>query len=117
MARMHVYNPSNSPVVYGDGQTIGGLEWHDIETRFAQPLVDAGVLISKSVPAPVVVEPEPEVIETPSSDDSFGEPLEVPSGLEDDTDDVESDDPQTEDETDTISKPRRRKPQPPSDKE
>lgn len=66
MAVVHVYNTGVNPVIYDDGKTIGGLEWHSVEQELVQEYLDAGILITKQNRVePSAIIPEP-VLEAPA---------------------------------------------------
>ena len=139
MADVRVYNPSPSPVIYGDGSTIGGLEHAIVNILAVRDLVRDGVLLMKDYEPNRVVEAEevavevvedspeevPEVIaedttedtaEDSSTDDSLVVESEVPSEevvLSEESLEPDAVEEESEDETTaTISKTRRRKPSP-----
>lgn len=116
MAQIEVYNPRAVPVIYGDGQTIGGLEWAMVEEELVQGhLEDGALIIPQHVPA-IESEPISETPEEVSIDDSSEDETDVSSDLaneedvaEDSDEDAPSDAPTTDEETATIRKSRRRK--------
>jgi len=100
-----VYNPMTTPAVYGDGQTLGGMEWLEVSVRYVDELVEGGcILVPEEGTPPVDTDPSLADDVFLASDEVSSEPDEEGAG--------DSDDPATEDGTDTISKPRRRKSQP-----
>ena len=115
MAHIEVYNPKAVPVIYGDGQTIGGLEWATVEEGLVQDHLANKHLI---IPKTNVVESEPntETIEEVSIDDSTEAETDVSSDLaneqevvEESDKDAPSDAPPVTEEPATIRKSRRRK--------
>jgi hypothetical protein len=122
MSLIRVYNPTTTPCVYGDAQSIGGFEFAVEERELVQDLLDAGELIEK-----VWVEPAAQVIDAVDTSDeldetedlsseetevSFDESVEELS--EDQTEDTFEgsafDEQTNESTTDTIRKSRRRRP-------
>lgn len=125
MAKVRVFNPNIGPVVFGNGQSIGGQSFQYCEQADVQALINEGVLLLKekpSAPAPAE-EPAPvitPVAELPSIDDSSLEVSAVssevaePEPTEEGTSDTEEDEslvdkPSTVPTPATISKNRRRK--------
>jgi hypothetical protein len=108
MQTVLVYNPTTTPAVYGDGQTLGGMEWLEVGVRYVDELLEGGCILVPDEGTPPVDS------DASLADDVFLASDEVPSDPED-TVAEESDDPVTDDEPATISKPRRRKS--PSEKE
>jgi hypothetical protein len=128
---VRVYNPRLSPVVYGNGQTIGGLEWADVNYDLVHEFISFGdLIVAKDQPPIQETAPEPiDEIQDPapaeevenilvenSIDDSSVEETEVPSvDVSSDevadvsVDDAPSDEAETIEKPATIKKPRRRK--------
>jgi hypothetical protein len=114
MTTVRVYNPRLYPVVYGNGQTIGGFEWAEVDFDLVHEFIESGDLIVKGAKQPVAV-PE-KTLDEISIDDSSVEQTEV---LSDDVShdevvkssekDAPSDVTKTSERPATISKPRRRK--------
>jgi hypothetical protein len=101
MTNVSVFNPDSIPVVFGPGRVIGGGEWAEIEEDDVRELIEDGRLI--------IVSAVPEPASAPAE-----APVEEPAAAED-SDDESFEDTSIDDETATIKKPRRRKPQPLSD--
>lgn len=100
MQKVLVYNPTQTPAIYGDGQSLGGMEWLEVPIRYVDELLADGCIL-------VPEEGEPPVsLDASLPDDGLPVSDEVPSVL-DDTVAEDSDDPVIADEPDTISKPRR----------
>jgi hypothetical protein len=62
-----VYNPQSTPLIYGNGKTIGGCEWAEGTTEEFQELLDAKlvkVVGTKTEPKTVESKPAEEVQET-----------------------------------------------------
>jgi hypothetical protein len=116
MAQIEVYNPKVAPVIYGDGQTIGGLEWAFVEEELVLDHLSENNLILVDRNASPENDQTQENTEEVSTDDSSIEESEVSSDLEnksdvaeDSVDDAPSDAPTTTEEAATISKPRRKR--------
>ena len=75
-----VYNPQSTPLIYGDGKTIGGCEWAEGTNEEFQELIDAG-LVKISGGKPVIKE-EPKTVE------EVQETLVVSTASEDETGDT-----------------------------
>ena len=117
MANVEVYNPKAVPVVYGNGRTIGGLEWAVVdEDLVSEFLADKRLIVAK--PRPYMPEEEVvvEIVQESSIDDSSAGETDVSSDTaiqqdvaEDSEQDAPSDAPLVAEETATIRKSRRRK--------
>lgn len=123
MANISVYNTGITPVIVGDGRTIGGMEWAVVSEEEAAEHLAIGVLITGTPmqlpdPEPVVDPVIEEPVELPSIDDSNDEETAVSSEaateVQDDeetsVDDVPSvEEPEIEPTPTTIRRSRRRK--------
>ena len=109
MALIEVYNTTTGPVVYGDGQVIGGLERMKVEESLVADALQRGLLRvarSKPVAATKVVVAEPVVDSQATQSDVPLNPVESkPSGDTDETSSV--DEGSTAKKPATISKTRR----------
>jgi hypothetical protein len=88
MALMQVYNTTNTPVVYGDGKIVGGLEWAIVDDALVQAELENRTLIIRDKPRnsrftePVVeIAPESTWVPTPeiAAEDSSEPEIVVPS--------------------------------------
>ena len=95
MALVTVFNPGTGPVIYGDGKSIGGSEWLEVEQDEVQSLLDENLLL--------ITKETASSIDDGKSDDSPVDSISVESV---------PDAPETVVTPATISKPRQRKPQP-----
>lgn len=118
MTAIDVYNPQPYPVVYGDGKTIGGLEWVTVDSEDVQEFIDTKRLITTKpkIHDPIPDEELVDSLEESSIDDSYVQEIDVSSdevsqneAVNDEVDDAPSDATETEEETATIRKSRRRK--------
>ncbi len=122
MSLIRVYNPTTTPCVYGDAQSIGGFEFAVEERELVQSLIDAGELIEKVWVEPIAqdtdVDDAPDELadteDLPSEETevSFDESVEeLNEEQTEDTFEGSAFDEQTnEPTTDTIRKSRRRRP-------
>jgi hypothetical protein len=128
MAVVRVYNGKSTPVVYGNGRTLGGFTGMEVEEDLVRKHIESGRLFVQS---DVEVEP---VAEVPSEIEETVEETAVDDGPVDDApldsdqvedeaesgdtdDDAAVEEPSEIEDAATIKKPRRRKPQPLSEKE
>lgn len=117
MANVEVYNPKAVPVVYGDGRTIGGLEWAVVdEDLISEFLADKRLIVAKPRPHMPQEEIVVEIVQESSIDDSSLGETDVSSDTasqqdvaEDSEQDAPSDAPLVTEEPATIRKSRRRK--------
>jgi len=79
---MKVYNPQSTPLIYGDGKTIGGCEWAEGTIEEFQELIDANLVkVAGSKTEPITEESKPaeEVQETlvvsTASDEETGDTM------------------------------------------
>lgn len=118
MPLVEVYNTTNSPVIYGDGKTIAGLEWVTVEEDEVRQHIDNGTLIFRRNRNQVLAAAEQELaVEIPAEDSSEPETV-VPSNTADETTPGEEsetvvelpvDTAATKAKPDTMRKTRRRK--------
>lgn len=125
MTTIEVYNPKPSPIIYGDGKTIGGLEWVTVEQEDVQGLIDANELIvnrpeiyvEESIPEPQEdLAPETETFDKSLADDTHIDETAVSSDeviqnevVEVIVEDALSDATETDEKSATIRKTRRSK--------
>lgn len=114
MAKISVYNPKTTPVIYGNGYTIGGLEWATVEENLVEEYIQANRLI---VPRPSVNETPAPATEEVLIDNSLEQETDVSSDTqsqdevtENSTKDAPSDATDESNKPATIRKSRRRKP-------
>jgi hypothetical protein len=122
MSLIRVYNPTTTPCVYGDAQSIGGFEFAVEERELVQSLIDAGELIEK-----VWVEPIAQDVDADDAPDELADTEDLPSDetevsfdesveelneeqIEDTFEGSAFDEQTNEPTTDTIRKSRRRRP-------
>lgn len=120
MTAIEVYNPKPSPIIYGDGKTIGGLEWMTVNSEDVQDLIDSNQLIVErpeshiEVPVPTVetvLEEDIEISDKSSADDTSNDETAVSSDevVEVIVEDAPSDATETNEKSATIKKTRRSK--------
>lgn len=116
MAFISVYNPKPFPVIYGNGQTIGGLEWATVDEDLVQDYLATKRLIIPNTVVQPQIDPVEENAEETSIGDSSEEETDVSSDaasdsevVEDMVDDAPSDAPAEPEKPATIRKSRRRK--------
>jgi hypothetical protein len=134
MAMVKVYNGKPTPVVYGNGITLGGFSGVVVDEDLVSKHIKSGRLILQSEPEDEQAPEAEPVAEVPSEIEEVVEEVVVDDGPADDApldsdqveDEAESDDtgddvaveePSEIEDAATIKKPRRRKPQPLSEKE
>ncbi len=114
MAKISVYNPKTTPVIYGNGYTIGGLEWATVEENLVEEYIQIGRLILSQQSADKTPTPAAEEV---LIDNSLEQETDVSSDTpstnevtENSTQDAPSDATKEPKKPDTIRKSRRRKP-------
>lgn len=116
MGYISVYNPKPFPVVYGNGYTIGGLEWANVDEDLVQDFLASKRLIIPTTRTPAKIEPVEEKPKETSIGDSSEPQTDVSSdtasqneAAENSTGDAPSDAPDEQEKPATIRKSRRRK--------